>query len=718
MFILERIKSSGKLGAAVTLYVFSAPVLKGLFNKELFYMHFIGLLALFIFMIFTRKHIFVDKRLTLFLLLQAGISFSSIFTGINREEAIYGFFEIMMPFVLFIVMLNLCEDTSLRHEKAKSLQEDLFKKLVDKILLAIFVSGTLVSVFNLVFASFAPEIVSGESSEVLRLQYIIEYANTLAVFLFVSSIIGFYFMRKDAEVSTARQAMIRVGTALIISSMILTFSRAVWILSIVFYIIYFSVLKSKRISFEWIVLCCISIITVFIILSSLWKLTWAAIIVLVLLVLLEHRSFGFFEGVLSRFSRKKGFTPVILIAFAIITVAGIALLLINSGHLYQRLLSISINASELQERFAYYRDSLKIVKDFPLLGTGAGGWESIQYHYQTALYAVRYVHSSIIQEALDYGILGLIIFVGQICLFFYYTVLGYKKSRDFKDLRLLVITVGLINAFILFHSLIDLDFEFPVINMIFWVNIGILSRIWGNAAKIHLEGKKRKAFLSFAALFLILAQIPLMVSSIYYSMGISSFRQKSYQDAKKHFYMASVFNPFSSDAYLMRGEAIKMIYYDSREESLRLEGIKCYSLARKYDRYNPNYPAGISYISRIAGDYEVSILEYKRLIQLQPLVIGYYEALARTLLEKAENKYKSGNKEDAVIIFKEIIDIESEVKTAAKKVSEFGRLRAKHRTNLTLTKRLALIIGKAYYYLGEEEKSEYYMGIASKEEID
>lgn len=57
----------------------------------------------------------------------------------------------------------------------------------------------------------------------------------------------------------------------------------------------------------------------------------------------------------------------------------------ENGSGFTRILSSSINSTELQERFAYYHDAVRIIKDYPILGIGPMGWSSMQFKYQTAI---------------------------------------------------------------------------------------------------------------------------------------------------------------------------------------------------------------------------------------------------------------------------------------------------------------------------------------------
>ena len=62
-------------------------------------------------------------------------------------------------------------------------------------------------------------------------------------------------------------------------------------------------------------------------------------------------------------------------------------------NIVQRFSSISLKESGASSRFEFYRDALKIIKDYPILGAGGGGWQSLYQGYQSRLYWTTEVHS-------------------------------------------------------------------------------------------------------------------------------------------------------------------------------------------------------------------------------------------------------------------------------------------------------------------------------------
>lgn len=117
-----------------------------------------------------------------------------------------------------------------------------------------------------------------------------------------------------------------------------------------------------------------------------------------------------------------------------------------------RFLSISFKRSTFQGRLLYYRDALPIAAKNPM-GTGFLGFYYLQQSVQTGLYSVRYVHNDLLQLALDAGWIPAILITAAAARSFFKKGAGVRK-------RLLIGVMGL-------HSLMDMDFQFTAVLMMF-----------------------------------------------------------------------------------------------------------------------------------------------------------------------------------------------------------------------------------------------------------
>jgi len=580
------------------------------------------------------------------------------------------------------------------------------------------------------------------NSGIPRLSAVIPYANVLAEFLFVCTIAGLYIYG-SYEYSFWKSVFVKIGLLLCITAMILTFSRTMWLLSIFLFVLYFLVSGAGKVHvYKLLPVILISIGTASV--CSVNRLyIWPAFISSIILIVALEKVINKYAGFIERIHGKALIVYMVVSSMALFFITGVIAVVMKPNGILARLASISFGATELQERFAYYHDVMGILRDFPILGTGAGGWESVQYKYQTCLYSSKYVHSSVFQTISDYGVLGITLFAVLCCIFFYYSFKAFINCKGNKTNSKITVSLIVMNLAILLHSIIDLDFEFPVIAALFWINLALLSNLSGDTGIYsNIRIRIRAAFAVLISLFILL-QIPMLISQLYYSAAVKTLTgegRESGSDAKINknheiykgdeadtaVYKAACdyleksirFNPLSSDAYRMKGEILAYLYdLDNRygkdvDDGLRLDALKRIQSAERYDRYNPRYPAVRAHISMVAGDFKNSIIEYRELISLQPLVIGYYEELADIMAQKAELEYLKGSKTEALKQFEEILNIENDIKKAEEKISTRA-YKLKHKPNMEVTPKLGYIMGKSSYYLGKADKTEYYLGIAS-----
>lgn len=703
---MNRFEFNKRITTVFCLFLLFVPFLNGLVQKMHFYIASIFLILALTYIVYKNSTIYFNRIFMVLFFLQIIVNSVALYFSVNREQAIDGFLRNLIPPLVYLLVLNIHGFIDEKNESKTSInQESSVEILIIKATWAIFISGTLVSMANFILTNGG----YGGGSRIIRFGSVILYANTLALFLFICSISGLMLLYKGCSKSWL-EIFVKAGITLNIAAMILTLSRFMWILAVFLYVIMLICIRDKKIALKYGILICLALICSAVVSYLKFSKNLLVIIVLLLIIALSQNLVEKLRCMFNKLWVKPFFRPVLYGISAVIAMAAtvVVIHLSKSSQLYTRISSISLSASELQERFAYYLDALKIATDYPLTGVGAGGWTSMQYYYQTALYATRYVHSSVMQILVDTGVAGMIIFLVQILLIF---VIGYKAYSLFKHKkihRMYIICIFISNLSIIIHSVLDFDFEFPLINIVFWLNIALLSLFSGDIASFSFKSRLARVTGLFTVYTIVLLQIFLIISNVFYLQGLNSFRNKNYNNALEYFKISYTINPFSSDAYYMNGEIAKELYGENQEGDIALFGLNCLDIAQSLDPFNPRYPACKSYISRLIGDHEKSVSEYRSLITLQPLIIDYYEGLAAALVDKAEKDLSLGRNLEAENTFKSVIAIEHEIERASEKIS-LHAYRLKHKPEMKVSPRLALYISKSYYFMNEFDKGEQYL---------
>ena len=157
---------------------------------------------------------------------------------------------------------------------------------------------------------------------------------------------------------------------------------------------------------------------------------------------------------------------VAVIAFLLIGTSARNILPANIGI---RLENINFKQHSVLERFTFYKDALKVVKDYPVLGAGGGGWASLYEHYQNNPYVSRQVHNFFLQYLIEVGILGFIIFMGFILFIFYKYIRGYlKREHDDYSNGFFYLIIALS---ILVHSLLDFNMSYAFMGIMVFLSL-------------------------------------------------------------------------------------------------------------------------------------------------------------------------------------------------------------------------------------------------------
>jgi O-antigen ligase len=130
---------------------------------------------------------------------------------------------------------------------------------------------------------------------------------------------------------------------------------------------------------------------------------------------------------------------------------------------FQTLKEFTTPLASLQNRLLYWRQTLGVIGNHPLVGVGIGNF---------SLRASRFTHNSYLQIWAEMGLLGLISWLGIIVIFFREGIKRLKREKVGYPLGFFV--AGL--SFIL-HNLVDFTFFIPQVSFLWWIICGcILSR--------------------------------------------------------------------------------------------------------------------------------------------------------------------------------------------------------------------------------------------------
>ncbi|NPV27276.1 MAG: tetratricopeptide repeat protein [Firmicutes bacterium] len=138
-----------------------------------------------------------------------------------------------------------------------------------------------------------------------------------------------------------------------------------------------------------------------------------------------------------------------------------------------RLESIQRYDPSVSARFDFDLWALNIVKDYPLNGTGGGGWNALYHRYQPYLYWTTEVHNHFFQVWVEAGTLGLLAFLA-IWILAGRAVYRYWRASPAEEDWLPVWGAAVAAAGLGLHSFIDFDLSLPAVGMVLWTLLALI----------------------------------------------------------------------------------------------------------------------------------------------------------------------------------------------------------------------------------------------------
>lgn len=396
------------------------------------------------------------------------------------------------------------------------LQNKLANRIMETALISIAYVIVFFGLFNwlgqIKFASalvgwFSQTVVNGQYTQAVwidangpRLTSIFQYPNTYAAFLMAFFFIAIFGITRSKK--SYVQLIHAFMLVPIVISVLLTLSRGGLVFLPIVFIVLLLFLKPAN-QLLWIIYCLISGVAALLVSKPVtdlgqtfyqgknteppakgWIYVLAASVVTAILIWLIQRYVApKLENALKGWASRKTASLWLPIG-SVVGVAIIAIILVGTsaryilpGNIGERLETINFQQHSVLERLTFYKDAVKVVKDYPIIGTGGGGWASVYQEYQNNPYTSRQAHSFIMQYLVEVGILGFLIFMAFIIYVFYKYVRGFIHSDEEKRNSYFVYFILVLS--ILLHSLMDFNMSYIFIGMLVFIGLG------GMAAGMH-----------------------------------------------------------------------------------------------------------------------------------------------------------------------------------------------------------------------------------------
>lgn len=332
----------------------------------------------------------------------------------------------------------------------------------------------------------------------LRLTSVFQYANTYAAFL-----MGFLFAAVFFATTSRKwygQAFHSFMLVPIIVSLLLTLSRSGLVLLPVVFVLLLLFLKPAK-QLLWILYCGIAGVASLIISKPVTELGldlnetfnsggalkgWGILlgtsaIVGLLGWVIQSFIAPKLEKALSNWSAKKAsnmwipISSLVLGGLLIFLFIGTNLKNVLPQNISVRLENINFNQHSVLERFTFYKDAMKVLADYPIIGAGGGAWASLYEQYQNNPYTSTQAHNFFLQYLIEVGLIGFLIFMSFIAYVFYKYVRGYIRADDEGRNNHFLYLILVLS--ILIHSILDFNMSYVFMGILVFLGLGGMASV-------------------------------------------------------------------------------------------------------------------------------------------------------------------------------------------------------------------------------------------------
>ncbi|WP_055106004.1 O-antigen ligase family protein [Paenibacillus ihumii] len=329
------------------------------------------------------------------------------------------------------------------------------------------------------------------------------------------------------------------------------------------------------------------------------------------------------------------------------------------GNIGERLENINFQQHSVLERLTFYKDALKVVKDYPVIGAGGGAWASLYEKYQNNPYLSRQAHSFVMQYIVEVGILGFVVFLAFILFISCKYIRGYIRSSEEQRESHFIYFILVFSLFI--HSLMDFNMSYVYIGIIFFLGLGGMAAAMDNAPVKRLALKPSAARGIYSAVTVVASLVLIFTSIRYIQANDEVTRGKelmstssNFQEIKAPLERALQKRAGLPDAALNLHVLLKAGYEQTQDEAFYNESYALLTNTLKKEPFNKNIYNQLMALHELKGEHEqaYAILRdnadkyawdmnwYDQLIS-QSFELGY-QALGQTNIPEKEQYFKTG----------------------------------------------------------------------------
>lgn len=375
-----------------------------------------------------------------------------------------------------------------------------------------------------------------------------------------------------------------------------------------------------------------------------------------------------------------------IIATVGVLVLAISILAIVKGSgimptsIMDRAKNINLSDNNVKDRFYFYKDAMKIIKDHPVLGVGGGGWNSIYRQYQSYFYNSSEVHSHPLQVWVESGTVG---FAFYVMLWIALFILMIKILRTKKDVRLKTLSWSAFSATFALgvHSCIDFTFSLGAPMILLWTLFGLVrstdEQLSDSAEKYNLNIKlnasvRRVIGITLMGVFFLIST-SFFIANKYASNANDYYNDGDISKAIDYLKTATTFDPFNYENFYNLSVMFVQVAENNRDKQMLAYSLESAKDAVKNNKGDSQTRMMLARAYINSGDLANGVSTAEQAVSLAPFVTDIYSELAQVYNFAANYYAKNGNIPMSKELAEKVISLPQTMKIQAAKLDENGR---------------------------------------------
>ncbi|HHY13119.1 MAG TPA: hypothetical protein GX526_00535 [Thermoanaerobacterales bacterium] len=374
--------------------------------------------------------------------------------------------------------------------------------------------------------------------------------------------------------------------------------------------------------------------------------------------------------------------------------------------LAKRITSIDPETMLASGRFTFYRDAFKIIKDYPIIGAGGGGWASLYFGYQSHLYWSNQVHNYFMQAWIETGTVGLLAII-SIWITLFISVIRLIKVEENQQEKQEIWGIFIAALALGSHSIVDFNLSLGAVALLLWFLFGFIKGKtdgkFGTKKIIDTYKSLIKYYVAsiIPCILLAVLSISLLVGYSYGQDGIQLAAAGDVVEAANSFYKASKYDPLTASYKADRGQLLNIISRSSDLESILSESEEQFKKAIALDRFNPKMHTYLGAFYLLYGDYEDGFVHLEEAVKLHPFNPTYYELLTEGYVGVAQEFIRMRHPEEAERFLNKALEL----------IGQIQKLNKGSKQKMEITPKLILNLEKIAYMKNNLDRRSAYLDI-------